>query len=163
MQNTPKETLRICDVNLRQAFYNQDVLRRCFKHADIVKLNEEELLQVSCLLQLGIGNDEMLAQRLLRVCDLRLVCITRGARGSLLVSQDQTVEHKGFRVTVADAVGAGDAFTACLAHHYVREHSLEEMSESANRFASWVATQAGATPAISADQLQNVLSGLDIP
>jgi fructokinase len=101
----------------------------------------------------------MLAQRLLHECDLRLVCITRGARGSLLVSKGQTVEHEGFRVKVADAVGAGDAFSACLAHHYVRGHSLEEISESANRFASWVATQTGATPPISANQLHEILSG----
>jgi len=58
------------------------------------------------------------------------------------------VEHGGFHVKVADAVGAGDAFTACLAHHYVRGESLADISESANRFASWVATQVGATPLI---------------
>ncbi len=101
----------------------------------------------------------MLAQRLLHLCDLRLVCITCGSRGSLLVTEGEAVEHKGFRVTVADAVGAGDAFTACLAHHYLRGHSLQEISESANRFASWVATQRGATPSITMDQLQNVLNG----
>ena len=41
-------------------------------------------------------------------------------RGSLLVSHKETVEHPGFAVKVVDAVGAGDAFTACLAHHLVR-------------------------------------------
>jgi fructokinase len=158
--NAPKKTLRICDVNLRQSFYSRDVLHRSFQRADIVKLNEQEVLQVSALLRLGIGTDEMLAQRLLHEFELRLVCITRGARGSWLVSDKETFEHKGFRVKVADAVGAGDAFTACLAHHYVRGHSLEEISQSANRFASWVATQTGATPPISTDQLQNILNGV---
>src|SRR5437667_159759 len=103
--------------------------------------------------------EELLAKRLLNECRLRLVCITRGARGSLLVSANETVEHRGFRVKVADAVGAGDAFTACLAHHYLRAHSLQEISESANRFASWVATETGATPRIGADQLRSILNG----
>jgi fructokinase len=143
-----KDALRICDVNLRQSFYNQDVLDRSLRHAHIVKLNDQEFLQVSSLLKLGVGNEETVAKRLLNQCALRLVCITRGARGSLLVSEDKTVEHNGFSVKVADAVGAGDAFTACLAHHYLRGESLEEISESANRFASWVATQVGATPLI---------------
>jgi fructokinase len=154
----PKQALRICDVNLRQSFYTQDVLRRCFQYADIIKLNEEELLQVSYLFKLGTGTEEALARRLLNDYELRLVCITRGSRGSLLISGQQTVEHKGFQVRVADAVGAGDAFTACLAHHLIRERPLEEISESANRFASWVTTQTGATPAVSSEQLKGILN-----
>ena len=75
---------------------------------------------------------------------MKLVCVTRGSRGSLLVSYEETVEHPGIAVKVVDAVGAGDAFTACLAHHLVRGRSLEEISEFANRLASWVATQVGA-------------------
>jgi len=155
-----KETLRICDVNLRQSFYDKDVLHRCLQHAHIVKLNDQEFLQVASLLRLGVGPEEMLAKRLLHRCALRLVCITRGARGSLLVSEDKTVEHRGFSVKVADAVGAGDAFTACLAHHYLRGESIEQISESANRFASWVATQVGATPPIHKSQLYDILNGI---
>ena len=162
LRNAPKKALRIFDVNLRQSFYNRDLLRRSLNHADIVKLNDQELLQVSELLKLGPGTEEMLARRLLQECELRLVCITRAARGSLLVSEEQTVEHQGFKVKVADAVGAGDAFTACLAHHYLLGSPLDEVSELANRFASWVATQRGATPPISADQLQDVLNGVAI-
>jgi len=160
LRNTRKNTLRICDVNLRESFYSPGLLRRSFQHADIVKLNDQELLQVSYLFKLGIGTHEMLAQRLLQLCDLQLVCVTCGSRGSLLVTQREAVAHKGFRVTVADAVGAGDAFTACLAHHYHRRHSLQEISTSANRFASWVATQRGATPPITNDKLQSIFNGV---
>jgi fructokinase len=158
LRNASAKTLRICDVNLRQSFYNEDVLRKSFQYADIVKLNEQELIQVSFLFHLGAGTPEVIARRLLQNCDLKLVCITRADRGSLLVSREQTVEHGGFQVKVADAVGAGDAFTACLAHHYVRGNPLQQISESANRFASWVATQRGATPPITPDQLQKILT-----
>jgi fructokinase len=112
------------------------------------------------LLNLGLGTEELCAQRLLHLFDLRLVCITYGSRGSLLVTEGETVAHKGFRVTVADAVGAGDAFTACLGHHYLRGHSLQDISDSANRLASWVATQKGATPPISSDRLHSILNGV---
>jgi fructokinase len=159
LRNTPKSAMRICDVNLRQSFYSRDVLHKSFQYAHIVKVNEQELPQVASLMKLGIGTEETLAKRLLKECTLRLVCVTRGARGSLIVSEEKTVEHKGFNVKVADAVGAGDAFTACLAHHYFRGQSLEEISEAANRFASWVATQRGATPTVSAEHLERILSG----
>lgn len=160
LRNTRKAALRICDINLRQSYYNCDVLWKSFQQADIAKLNEQELPQVSSLLNLGTGTEEILAKRLLKECNLRLVCITRGDRGSLIVSDETVVEHQGFHVKVVDAVGAGDAFTACVAHHYMRGKSLPEISESANRFASWVATQPGATPTVSPEQLQNILSGV---
>lgn len=163
LQNAPENALRICDVNLRQSFYNLELLRKSFRHAHILKLNEHELAEVSSLFKLGASSDETLAKRLLRECALQLVCVTRGARGSLLVSADQTVAHAGFQVKVADSVGAGDAFTACLAHEHLRGRSLEEISQAANRFASWVATQTGATPPISPTQLHNILTGVEIP
>ena len=159
LRDASPKALRICDVNLRQSFYNEDVLRKSFQYADIVKLNEQELTQVSLLFNLGAGAAEVIARRLLQNCDLKLVCITRADRGSLLVSREQTVEQGGFHVKVADAVGAGDAFTACLAHHYVRGDPLQQISEAANRFASWVATQRGATPPITSSQLQEILNG----
>jgi fructokinase len=74
------------------------------------------------------------------------------------MTEAETVVHKGFEVTVADAVGAGDAFTACLAHYYLRRFSLQDINESANRLAAWVATQKGATPSITGEKLQSILN-----
>jgi fructokinase len=159
LKAVPKDAVRICDINLRAPFYDFQVVDRCLKFADIVKLNDQELLKVSALLNLGNGGEESRARRLLRTYDLRLLCLTRGPRGSLLVASDEMVEHPGFKVKVADAVGAGDAFTACLAHHYLLGESLEVISDVANRFASWVATQAGATPAFDDLRLYEILNG----
>ncbi|HWR14934.1 MAG TPA: carbohydrate kinase [Terriglobales bacterium] len=154
-----KNALKVFDANLRQSFYSQELLCRSFQYADIAKINEQELLEVAVLLKLGSGTEEIVSRRLLREFDLKLVCLTRGARGSLLVSEDQTVEHQGFQVEVADAIGAGDAFAACLVHDFLRGNSLVEISERANRFASWVATQTGATPSISSPELQSIIGG----
>ena len=160
--NMPAKALRICDANLREPFYSADTLRRSFRHAHVVKLNDQELHRVSLLLGMENGNEQMLARRLLHEFGLGLVCVTRGERGSLLVSQEEAVEHKGFNVRVADAVGAGDAFTACVAHNYMLGKSLEEISEIANRFAAWVATQVGATPVVEEAQLQEILNGMTL-
>ncbi|HWB53206.1 MAG TPA: PfkB family carbohydrate kinase [Tepidisphaeraceae bacterium] len=158
VRNTRPSTLRICDVNLRRPFYGREALRNSFRHAHIAKLNDQELLEVASLFGFGLGDEEVQARRLMDCFGLRLVCVTRGANGSLLVSQEQTVVHRGLRVKVTDAVGAGDAFTACLAHYYVRGKSLEEISESANRLASWIATQEGAMPRIQKARLQEILN-----
>jgi fructokinase len=158
--NMRKDAVRVFDANLRQSFYSEGVLFKSFRHADIVKINEQELLQIALVFKLGSGSQETLARTLLREVDLELVCITRGSRGSMLVSKNEAVEHQGLQVEVIDSVGTGDAFVACLVHYYLRGHSLKEISELADRFASWVATQRGATPPIMVGELQNILGGV---
>jgi len=157
LRDSPAETLRICDANLRKPFYTVETLRRSFEYADILKLNDAELARVSALMGTPGETEEELATGLLRQFDLQLVCVTKGARGSLLVSAAKIVRHSGLSVQVADAIGAGDAFTACVAHHYLQRQPLEKISEAANSFAAWVATQVGATPAITPDRLEEIL------
>ena len=157
LQASRENSLKIYDVNLRESFYGMDIIVESLQLADIAKLNEDELAKVCDLLNIPGESEQEKAKRLLLKFNLELVCVTRGATGSLLVSPDQIVEHPGFRVKIADAIGAGDAFTACLAHHYVRGASLQTISELANGFASWVATETGATPTVPARGLQGVL------
>jgi fructokinase len=157
LQASRKNTLKIYDVNLRESFYSKEIIVDSLRLSSMAKLNADELTKVCDLLNIHGQSEQEKSKRLLINFDLELVCITRGATGSLLVSHDQTVEHNGFRVKVADAVGAGDAFTACLAHYYIRRRSLHTISELANGFASWVATEIGATPKIPSRGLQEVL------
>src|ERR1700689_2503085 len=163
------DAVRIFDVNLRQAYYSQEVLSESMKLADVVKLNNEELPRIMSLGDFpGWKSDEdelKSARRLIDAYDLKLVCITRGGRGSLLVSArgKEVSEHPGFRVRVADTVGSGDAFTAGLVHEYPRGASLDRMNlaamnELANRVGAWVASEVGAMPVPKAGKLENSLA-----
>ena len=158
LEAAPASTLRVYDVNLRHTFFTKEVLHESLQLAHVVKLNDQELPRIADLLALGGSGECEQAQRLLDAYKLRMVCITRGDRGSLLVANGQTATHQGFKVKVADAVGAGDAFTACLAHHYLRNATLDEINDSANRLAAWVATQVGATPSTGGRPLTEVLA-----
>src|ERR1700676_184009 len=140
-------TTRVFDVNLRQSFYDADTLSESAKLADIMKVNTDELAIVAKLLRIPFIYDEMRAANWLRdILGLKLMCITRGAKGSLIVSADETSEHAGYRIHVADTVGAGDAFTAALVYHYLRHASVPTLNEAANRMGAWVSSQIGATP-----------------
>ena len=150
--------LRIFDVNLRQNFYTAEVLAQSMKLATIVKLNHEELPRITSLLELENRGEEDSARRLLLSHDLKLVCITRGNNGSLLMSPNECREHPGFKVKVADTVGSGDAFTAALVHGYLRGTALAQINEIANRVGAWVASQSGATPAPKATGLAQTLA-----
>lgn len=151
-------TARIFDVNLRQAFYSAKVLSESLKFADIAKLNAEELPRVVELLGIPHHGEQPSAERLRFAYGLKLVCVTRGAQGSLLVSESERHEHPGFRVQVADTVGAGDAFTAALVHHFLRGAGLAAMNEAANRIGAWVASCVGATPSSDDVQLRRILA-----
>jgi fructokinase len=98
------------------------------------------------------------ARVLLNTYDLKLVCITRGGNGSLLVQGGDTSEHPGFRVRVADTVGSGDAFTAGLLHEYLHGASLGLMNEVANLVGAWVASEVGAMPAPKRGALEHSLA-----
>ena len=146
LRATSPETVKVFDVNLRQSYYSQEVLAESMRLADIVKLNDEELPKIMGLGKLRYKDELSSARLLLGEYDLKLVCVTRGGRGSLLVRDGDAREHPGFRVRVADTVGSGDAFTAGLLHEYLHGASLDLMNEVANLVGAWVASEVGAMP-----------------
>ncbi len=155
-----RNAVRIFDVNLRQNFFTAQVLAESMRLATLVKLNHEELPRLMRLFELDHHREEDSARRLLSLHDLKLVCITRGNGGSLLVSAAECSEHPGFKVKVADTVGAGDAFTAALVHGYLRGTSLAQINENANRVGAWVASQSGATPAPKVGGIEQTLAAI---
>jgi len=157
LQNLRPNAVKVFDVNLRQSFFSADILRDSAKIADIMKVNQDELPQVAQLLGYKSNAKESAGQWLLQTCGLKLVCVTEGPSGSSLVAADGVHRHPGFPTEVADTVGAGDAFTAALIHHYLRGATLDEMNEAANRMGSWVASQVGATPKPDVKFLKSVL------
>jgi len=147
LQTVRADAARIFDVNLRQAFFSAEVLRLALLHANIMKVNHEELQRIVELFGEKYSGEKEAACWLAEEFGVKLVCVTRGHRGSLLVCDGKKDEHPGFTVKVADTVGAGDAFTAALVHHWLRRTPLEEMNLAANRLGAWVASQEGAMPA----------------
>ena len=137
---------RIFDVNLRQPFYSREVLRESLKTANAAKLNYEELPMVAEMFGIKTPNPLRAAKDLLSQFDLNLICVTRGAAGSVLVANTEISEAAGFKVEVADAIGAGDAFTAALAHGLLRGWKLDDINKFANQVGAFVASQTGAMP-----------------
>lgn len=148
LQATSTSALRIFDVNLRHSFFTPDMLARSLELATILKLSSDELSIIKRMLDIKLGGFEALAKSLIERFDIDLVAVTRGSRGSLLVTEREAVDHAGFRVQVKDTIGAGDAFTAALAHHYLRGAPLPVISEKANRMGAWISMQEGATPLV---------------
>jgi len=145
--------VRIFDVNLRPPFYSSEVVQESLELATVFKMNDSEVAQVLMLLGLPGDDDTETdslrrgAERLLKEFPtLQLVAITCGGNGSLLVTATEWHRHAGYPVKVVDTVGAGDAFTAAMAHYLMRGAELPVLNEAGNRWGSWVASQSGAMP-----------------
>ncbi|MGA7832515.1 MAG: carbohydrate kinase [Terracidiphilus sp.] len=145
--------VRVLDVNLRPPFYSSEVIRESIELATVLKMNDEELPRLQSLLGLPAqdgaapGSLQRAAERLLREFPaLQMVAVTRGGRGSLLVTRDEWHEHPGISIKVADTIGAGDAFTAAMTHYLLRGAGLAVLNEAGNRWGAWVASQSGAMP-----------------
>jgi len=100
------------------------------------------------------------AEALMQSFDLELAAVTRGARGSLLVSREGWDEHGGFPARVVDTIGCGDAFAAALAFCRRRGAPLALSNVVANRVGAWLATQPGATPEADPATVARLLEGL---
>lgn len=146
LASVPPQTLRIFDVNLRQSYFSNEIIEDSAKLAHIMKLNSEELPVIAKMFGIQHTDELSTAQHIRQRFNLKLICVTRGPEGSLLVDENSHHEHPSFPATVVDTVGAGDAFTAALVYHFLRNASLETMNIAANYMGAWVASQPGATP-----------------
>ena len=167
VEATGEECVRVFDVNVRLPFCSAEVVQWSLQHATLAKISEEELELVFQLL--GIGDValhglntsvellESAGHAILRAAPrCKLVAITMGARGSILVSEAESDYHPGFRVAVADTVGAGDAFTCGLTHAYLKGAPLKAINQVGNLYGSYVASQPGAMPPIPESLLASI-------
>jgi fructokinase len=148
LRSVKPQALRVFDINLCAPYYTAERITESLTLADILKLNEAELPQLFRMLGLKSSNLRNNCKALLDNFGLQMVCLTRGQLGCMLVTEKQIVENQGFKIKVSDPVGAGDAFTAALVHHYLRKAPLDRIAEAANRLGSYVASKPGAMPPI---------------
>lgn len=142
-----KSAIKILDMNLRQDFYSLEVIERSLELSTILKLNEDELKLIRKMTGAHQGeSDIVFCRELMDKYNMKLVCVTKGGQGSLLIDKNNHYSHSGYKINVIDTVGAGDAFTAAVVIGYLNGANLKEMSDAANRLGSWVCSQEGPTP-----------------
>ncbi|MEO5959226.1 MAG: PfkB family carbohydrate kinase, partial [Opitutaceae bacterium] len=146
------KTLRVLDLNLRAPFDHGPGVALALRHAQLVKLNDEELSRMSGAPVRTLSQIEAAAGRFAAEHRLMRVCVTAGARGAGLLWDDRWYWENGRPITVRDTIGSGDAFLAAfLAAHFARHESPVDALASACRLGEFVATRDGATPPYRCD------------
>ncbi len=127
------------DVNLRQNFYSREVLEDSLNSADLIKLNEEEIVVLAEMFSLKPEPAEFS-----RKFNIGTVILTLGPKGCKVYSDGETITSPATEVKVVSTVGAGDAFSAAFLYHWLTGDSLQNSADAGNALAAVIAGQEGA-------------------
>lgn len=133
------------DLNLRPPFVDAARVAAAVRGATIVKANDEELAWLRARLDLP-EDDAEAAAALAERCGLEAVAVTYGARGAGLWARARWWWEPAPRVTVADPVGAGDAFLAGLLDALLEGAAPDQALRRAVELGARTVTHRGALP-----------------
>lgn len=153
LDSMPKndDTLVVFDVNLRQGFYNKEILCQSMERCNILKINDEELVTVSRMFGYpGIDLQDK-CWILLGKYNLKMLILTCGINGSYVFTPGKVSYQPTPTVEVADTVGAGDSFTAAFIASILKGKTVEEAHNIAVRTSAFVCTKKGAMPILTTD------------
>ena len=149
--------IKIMDVNLRAPFIDEGTIRLLLSKSNIVKLNDDELIIITDWFGYA-GTQQERMQQLYEALKLDVLITTRGSKGACLIAQGENCEHQGFKVKTVDTVGSGDAFLAGFLAAMFEGKKMQRAITEACAIGAYVATQAGATPKYSKDEILNMNS-----
>ncbi|WP_421945141.1 carbohydrate kinase family protein [Pedobacter sp.] len=137
---------KIFDINLRAPFYQKELIGELLAKADILKINEDEIVWVKETFGFTGSTNEQILKQLSSKYNIEIICLTLGDKGACVLKDGKLFKHAGYKVQVADTVGAGDAFLATFVACYLQGYSIETILDNACKVGAFVASQAGANP-----------------
>lgn len=149
--------LKVFDVNIRPPHLDRATTEYLLQQADIVKVNEHEITTVCDWF--GIQPElETQMKFLYERFNLKLVCVTLGADGAMVLSSDGFQSQHGYEVEVQDTIGSGDSFLAMFLKEYISGTPIPSALKKACAVGALVAAYSGATPNISEEELEHFLT-----
>ena len=135
-----------CDINLRTPHINGEAIEPSLEHADILKLNDEELLHIATVCN-GPSQVKAAVSWLMQKYGISTIALTQGAEGSQIITPARTFKSPPFNVArVVDTVGAGDAYASVLAAGILKRCPVARILELATAFAAQICSLPGAIP-----------------
>ena len=156
LHSTPKDCLKIFDINLRQNFYTKEIIQESLNACDILKINDEELVTIGRLFGYPGLDMENKCYLILGKYNLRMLVLTCGTNGSYVFARGMKSYQPTPKVEGADTVGAGDSFTGSFAAAILAGMPVEEAHKLAVEVRAHVCTQPGAMPQLPERLLNRV-------
>ncbi len=150
---------RFYDVNLRDQNWNLTAVEQLSSQSTVMKLNdwEAECLDATFDMEGEHESIESFARRWADRFGVSIVCVTCGERGCSILKAGQLIQVPGFRVEIADTVGAGDAFAAGFVHGLSQGWDVQQSARFANAVGAVVASKRGAIPEWNIEEVREKL------
>jgi fructokinase len=146
MEHRRSDSLCFYDINLRPDCYSDKIILSSLEHADILKLNTQELDECKRIFRFSKDNDAFI-KLLMKQYALRIVAVTKGDEGSELYTQNGCFQSKINCVSsIVDTVGAGDAYSSMMAVGMIKGWEPDRILSMASMFASRICEIRGAVP-----------------
>ena len=148
LDSTPDNCLKIFDINLRQNFYTKEIICESMKRCNVLKINDEELIQLGRMFGYPGLDIEDKCWLILGKYDLDMLVLTCGVNGSYVFTPGCVSYQETPKVEVADTVGAGDSFTGSFCAAILSGKPVKDAHKLAVEVSAYVCTQNGAMPDI---------------
>jgi fructokinase len=152
-----KAKYKVFDANLRAPYFTSDVINELMLKADFIKLNDEELWEISRNLDSPYNSFEQNIKFIAEKTNTKQVCVTKGAFGAVLYQNDKFYYNSGYFIKVVDTVGAGDSFLATLIVRLLKGKSPQKSLNYACAIGALVAGHEGANPMISDTEIKKYM------
>ena len=152
-----KAKYKVFDANLRAPYYTTEVLNNLMQKADFIKLNDEELREISRELGSPYNSFEQNIKFIAEKTNTKQVCVTKGEFGAVLYYNDKFYYNSGYFIKVVDTVGAGDSFLASLLIRLLRGKSPQKALNYACAVGALVAGEEGANPKINEKEIKKFM------
>lgn len=146
---------RVVDINLRPPHYTQQRVEQLLHSADIAKLNEHELPLITAWYR-ELGEDEEQVKFLQERFSVSTIIVTKGGDGAMVCREGTIYRHPGYKVTVADTIGSGDAFLAGFLAQTKAGKPIDDRLQFANALGAFIASKEGACPAYGLNEVTAV-------
>jgi len=149
----------VFDLNVRSPYYNKSIIDGLLKTANIVKMNEEEFSMIKDWFYIKNPKErgDMRALNILYP-NIEIIIVTKGGRGASAWRNGEVQTVQGIPIKVKDTVGSGDAFLAAFLFKIDSGGNLSESLRFASATGAYVASQEGANPHYSEEDILNLIS-----
>jgi fructokinase len=148
----------VFDVNLRAPFYTKEVLNHLMHEANFIKFNDDEIYEISEHLQSPFHSLEQNILFIAEQTNTRHICVTKGSHGAVLFYDNQFYYNSGYKIKVADTVGAGDSFLAGLLSKLLAKEDPQNAINFACAIGALVAQKEGANPKIHKSTIDSFMN-----
>ncbi len=142
---------KIFDVNIRDPYYDFELISFLMQKSNMIKFNEEELERISKDLGVISNSIENKIIEISKMTSTELICLTLGEKG--VVFYDSKFHYQdAINTKVLNTVGAGDSFLAMLIEGIISNKKPEFFLKRAVNLSSYVCSKNGPNPEYNKDQ-----------